>query len=186
MLDESRTLISIGLNALHKDPNSKNPEDIRQAAEVLIRGKKGVHCLGFDGSASGRDKVLAGQIQSAIVFNGEAMAAMGEDTTLQYSIPREGSSIWVDVMTISSTAPNLAGAHAFINYILDAKAGAKLANYIQYGSPNQAAMPYITPEDLQNPVIYPDSSIMRRLEFLSEAGSAARLFDEAWTTIKSR
>lgn len=186
MLDESRTLLSIGLNALHKDPNSKQPSDIRAAAEVLIHAKNGSLCLGFDGSASGRDKVLAGQVRSAIVFNGEAMAAMGEDTTLQYSIPKEGSSIWVDVMTISSTAPNWEGAHAFINYILDAQAGAKLANYIQYGSPNEAAMPYITPEDLENPVIYPDSSIMARLQFLSEAGSAARLFDEAWTTIKSR
>lgn len=186
MLDESRTMLSIGLNALRLDPNAKRPADIRAAAEVLIRAKHGALCLGFDGSASGRDKVLAGQVRSAIVFNGEAMAAIGEDSSLQYSIPKEGSSIWVDVMTISATAPNLAGAHAFINYILDAQAGAKLANYIQYGSPNQAAMPFITPEDLKNPVIYPDSSIMARLEFLSEAGSAARLFDEAWTTVKSR
>ncbi|HSQ42016.1 MAG TPA: extracellular solute-binding protein, partial [Fibrobacteraceae bacterium] len=186
MLDESRSLLSIGLNALGRDPNSKDPEDIRAAAERLLQAKSSPRCLGFDGSASGRDKVLAGVSYASIVFNGEAIAAINDDSTLQYSIPKEGSSIWVDVMTVSSTAPNPDGAHAFINYILDAKAGARLANYIQYGTPNQAALPMITPEDLENTVIYLDSSIMARLEFLSEPGSAARLFDEAWTAVKSR
>jgi spermidine/putrescine transport system substrate-binding protein len=186
MLDESRTLLSIGLNTLRLDPNSKKPNDIRNAANVLLTAKSSPRCLGFDGSAIGRDKVLAKVTYASVVFNGEAMAAIGEDSTLQFSIPKEGSSIWVDLMTLSATAPNPAGGYAFINYILDAEAGAKLANYIQYGSPNQASLPFITPEDLDNPVIYPDSSIMARLEFLSDPGSAARLFDEAWTTVKSR
>ena len=185
MIDESRTLLSIALNAAKLDPNSKTPADIRKAASLLVAAKSSPKCLGFDGSASGRDKVLARTTWASIIFSGEAVTAIHQDSTLQYSIPKEGSSIWVDVMTLSATSPNTAGGQAFINYILDAQAGAKLANFVHYGSPNTASRPYLNPEDLKNLVIYPDSSIMARLQFLSEPGGAARLFDEAWTTVKS-
>jgi len=186
LLDESRTLLSIALEASGKSPNTRAPWDIRAAAEHILKAKALPNSLGFDGSVSGASKVLAGNAWAAIVFNGDAMAAIGEDSTIQYGIPLEGSSIWVDVMTLSSTSPNPAGGLAFMNYILDAQAGAKLANYIQYGSPNLAARPYLSEEDLANPVIYPDSAARARLDFLADPGPAARLFDEAWTAVKSR
>jgi len=186
LLDENRTQLSIGLNALGLNPNTQSPDDIRNAANVILKAKSFPHSLGFDGSVSGCAKVLGKQAWASIVFNGDAMAAIGEDSTLQYGIPREGSSIWVDVMTLSSTSPNPQGGLAFINYILDAQAGAKLANFVQYGSPNRAAHPYLSEEDLANPVIYPDSLTMQRLEFLADPGRAARLYDEAWTTVKTR
>jgi len=186
LLDESRTMLSVGLDAIGRDSNSTSREDIRAAAEAILRAKHEPHCVGFDGSVGGKDKVLAGTAWAAIVFNGEAMAAMGEDETLQYAIPSEGSSIWLDTMTVSSGSRNVPGAHAFINYILSADAGAKLANFVQFGSPNAAARPQLTPEDLSNPVIYPDAATLKRLKYLRDPGPAQRTYDEAWTAVKSR
>ena len=89
-------------------------------------------------------------------------------------------------MTLSSKSPNPDGAYAFMNYILDAKNGAKLANYVAFGSPNKESYPFLDPEIAANPVIYPDSTIMKKLVFLSDPGEAARFYDEAWTILKSR
>lgn len=186
LLDEGRSMISVALQASGHSANSKDPAAIRDAAYLLMNAKKSRKCLGFDGSVAGKDKVLSKMAWAAIVFNGEALTAMEEDSTLQYAIPTEGSFLWVDVMTLSAKSQNRAGAYAFMDYILEAKTGAQLANYVFYGSPNQASMPYIDPEALADPALYPDSSIMSRLVFLADPGAAAPLFDEAWTIVKSR
>lgn len=186
LLDEGRSMISMALQAAGHSANTQSAGAIREAADILLRAKSSKRFLGFDGSVSGKDKVLSGMAWAAVVFNGEAMAAIDEDSTLQYAIPTEGSFIWVDVMTLSSNTQNPAGAYAFMDYILEAQSGAKLANYVMFGSPNVASLPYIETEIRENPVIYPDSTLMNRLVFLADPGRAAPLYDEAWTLIKSR
>jgi spermidine/putrescine transport system substrate-binding protein len=186
LLDEGRSMLSIALMAAGHSANSQHAGAIREAAQLLLRAKSSKRCLGFDGSVAGKDKVLSGMAWAAIVFNGEAMAAMEEDTTLQYAIPQEGSFLWVDAMTLSANSPNPDGAYAFMNYILEAEAGAKLANYVMFSSPNAASLPLIDSAALHNTVIYPDSATMKRLVFLSDPGKAAPYYNEAWTIIKSR
>jgi spermidine/putrescine transport system substrate-binding protein len=151
-----------------------------------LRAKHSAQCIGFDTTVGGKNKLLAGGTWATIVFNGEAMTAIGEDDALRYAIPKEGSSIWLDTMTVSSGSRNLTGAHAFIAYILDAEAGAKLANFVQFGSPNAAARPFLTAEDLDNPVIYPNAKTLERLQYQRDPGPAQRAYDEAWTAVKSR
>lgn len=186
LLDESRSMLSMTLQSLGLDPNTKNKDDISRAADLLLKVKKYPKFIGFDGSVAGKDKMISKMDQAAIVFNGEAQMAIDADSTLQYAIPREGSFIWVDVMTLSSKAPNKEGAYAFINFILDAKNGAKLSDFVAFGSPNKASYPLLDPEMAKNQVIYPDSVTMSRLVFLSDPGEAARFYDEAWTIVKTR
>ncbi len=186
MLDESRSMLSMTLQSLGLNPNTKNKDDIAKAIDVILKAKNNPHFVGFDGSVAGKDKMISKMLDAAIVFNGEAQMAIDEDSTLQYAIPQEGSFIWVDVMTLSKGSGNIEGAYAFMNYILDAKVGAKLADYVAFGSPNKASYPLLNPEMAKNPVIYPDSNIMKRLVFLSDPGDATRYYDEAWTTVKTR
>ena len=186
LLDESRSMLSMALMAKGFDANSKNADQINQAAQLLLAAKKDPEFIGFDGSVAGKDKMLSGMDWAAVVFNGEAMAAIKENPKLRFGIPREGSFAWVDVMMLSSKAPNVKGAYAFMNYILDAKIGAQLANYIAFCSPNQASLPYIDKKMLADPVIYPDSATMNRLVFLADPQEASRLYDEAWTMVKTR
>ena len=186
LLDESRYMLSMTLQSLGLNPNTKDKEDIKKAVDVLLKAKSNSKFIGFDGSVAGKDKMISGLTQMAVVFNGEAQMAISENPNLRYGIPKEGSFIWVDVMTLSSKSPNPDGAYAFMNYILDAKNGAKLANYVAFGSPNKESYPFLDPEIAANPVIYPDSTIMKKLVFLSDPGEAARFYDEAWTILKSR
>ena len=186
LLDESRSMLSMTLQSLGLNPNTKDKEDIKKAVDVLLKAKANSKFIGFDGSVAGKDKMISGLTQMAVVFNGEAQMAISENPNLRYGIPKEGSFIWVDVMTLSSKSPNPDGAYAFMNYILDAKNGAKLANYVAFGSPNKESYPFLDPEIAANPVIYPDSTIMKKLVFLSDPGEAARFYDEAWTILKSR
>lgn len=186
LLEESRSMLSMALQAKGFDANSTNKEEINQAVELILAAKKDPNFLGFDGSVGGKDKVLSKMDWAAIVFNGEAMAAIEEDSSLQFAIPAEGSFMWVDAMTLSAKSPNPEGAYAFMNYILDAQIGAQLAKYINYATPNKASLAVLDSSFTQNRVINPTESEISRMVFLKDPGDAARLFDEAWTIVKTR
>lgn len=185
LLNESRSMLSMALQAKGLNANSVKIEDINKAVEWIREIKRDSNFANFEGSVSGKDKVLSGENMAAIVFNGEAMNAIAEDTTLQYAIPTEGSFMWVDAMTLSSHAQNSDGAHAFMNYILDAQNGAKLATSTNFATPNSAALKLIDDKFKQNRVINPTREEIDRMVFLRDPGVAAKLFDDAWAIVKA-
>ena len=186
LLNESRSMLALTLLALGFDANSTNQDEINKAVELLLKVKKDPHFIGFDGSVGGKEKVLSNMNWAAIVFNGDAQAAIDEDSTLQFAIPKEGSFMWADAMTLSSHAPNPDGAYAFMNYILDAENGAQLAKYINYATPNKASLRVIDSTYKNNRVINPPRETYARMTFLKDPGDAAMMLDEAWTIVKIR
>ena len=186
LLDEGRSMLSMALLAKGFNANSVKPEEINDAVNLLLDAKKDPNFLSFDGSVIGKDKVIAGIDWAAIVFNGEAMDAINEDSTLQFAIPVEGSFMWVDAMTLSSQAKNVNGAHAFMNYILEAENGAKLAKSINFASPNMASLDLLGESFKNNRIINPTKKEMERMVFLKDPGIAAKFFDDAWSIVKNR
>src|SRR5262249_57988231 len=138
------------------------------------------------GSVGGKSKVLSKTARAAIVYSGEAARGMGEDKETAYLIPKEGSQIWQDNLAVPARAPHRDLAEKFINFILDPKIGARVSNFTQFATPNKAAKPFITPDDLKDPTIYPPPDVMAKLEFLEDLGSKTRLYDEVWTQIKAK
>ena len=161
LLDESRSMLSMALQAKGLNANSVKIEDINEAIDLIREAKRDAHFAGFEGSVSAKDKVLKGEISAAIVFNGEAMSAISEDPTLRY-------------------------AHAFMNYILDAQNGARLAQSTNFATPNRASIKIIDDKFKQNRVINPTREEIDRMVFLRDPGVAAKLFDDAWEIVKSR
>ena len=185
-LNESRSMLSLTLLALGFDANSTSQDEINKAVELILKAKKDPNFIGFDGSVGGKEKVLSNTNWAAIVFNGDAQAAIDEDSTLRFAIPKEGTFMWADAMTLSSNAPNPDGAYAFMNYVLDAKIGAQLAKYINYATPNRASLEVIDSTYKKNQVINPTQETFARMTFLKDPGDAAMMFDEAWTIVKTR
>jgi len=186
LLNESRSMLSIALRAVGFSANSTKQEEINKAIEYILDAKQDSNFQGFSASISSRDKVLSKENWAAIVFNGEAQAAINKDSTLQFVIPKEGSFMWVDAMLLSSKASNVEGAYAFMNYILDAKVGAQLAKFINYATPNKASLEVIDDEFKNNRVINPNKQEIERMEFLKDLGDASRFFDEGWIIVKRR
>ncbi len=184
LMDEARPMLGIGLKLGGASMNSRDPKQVKAAADLLIAVKGSPKCLGFDGGVGGKNKVLAGQAIAAVCYNGDAVRAVLEKKELAYSTC-EGSNIWVDVMLVTSQAPNSDGANAFINYVLDAQVAAKISNFNHYATPVAAAMPFIAADDKTNRVIYPDAATMKTLEYLEDLDKDTRLHAEAWTAVKS-
>ncbi len=187
-MDEQRSMLGVANKYLGFAMNTRDANELKRTADTLIKAKGTKNCLGFDGGVGGKNKVLAGQAAAAVVYNGDAIRAIDEskERPLAYVVPKEGSNIWVDTMLISKDAPNVAGAHAFINYVLSPEVAAKISNFNRYATPVAAAMPLITPDDAKNPAIYPDEATVKTLDYLEDLGKDTRMYNEAWTAVKSR
>jgi spermidine/putrescine transport system substrate-binding protein len=184
MIDDSRAMIGAALKYLGYSLNSTDKKQLKEARDLLLEAKG--RSKGFAGGVDGKNRVLAHGVTMAIVYNGDAVRGTGEDAETVFFVPKEGGDVWLDNMCIPAKAPNLEMAEKFINYILDAKVGAKLSNFNQYATPNKASKPMIKPEDLKNPAIYPPPTIMKKLEYLNDLGPHNRLYDEVWTFVKSK
>lgn len=187
LIDGVREMMGIALVYLGKDFNSTQPADLKAASDLLVITKRTKNCMGFKSGVGGKNDVVAGTAVAAIVYNGDAIQSVSEDPeNLAFAIPKEGSEIWFDSMCIPAKAPNPDAAHKWINWILEPEVGAELSNYNQYATPNAAAEAFITPEDLNNPGIYPTPEIMEKLHFTKDLGKDNRIMDEAWTRAKTR
>ncbi len=186
LIDSVREMLGIALLYKGYEFNSVVPDELKAAADLLVDTKKRKTCMGFKPGVGGKNDVVSGTAAAAIVYNGDAIQAVADDPkNLAFTVPKEGSEIWYDSMCIPAKAPNVDSAHAWINWILDPKVGASLSNYNRFATPNEAAMPFITPDDLKNPGIYPTEEIIKTLHFTKDLGKANRLVDEAWTRAKS-
>jgi spermidine/putrescine transport system substrate-binding protein len=152
----------------------------------MIKGKKNRGFMGFEANVGGLNKVIAETVDIAVAYNGDVIQAMAEHENISFCIPVEGTVVWVDSMCIPAKAPNPDLAMAFINYILDPAIGAQLSNYNQYATPNAAALPMITPEDLENPAIYPDAAALAKLEYAQELPGSSAILGELWKMVKTR
>ena len=195
-LDDQRSLLGVALVMLGYDPNTTNFDEIQQAADFLAeKGRNNVVRLAAD---DGQELLARGEVDMVIEYSGDIFqiaAACEEDpacdTTFAYSIPEEGSNLWVDNLMIPVGARNKRLAEAFIDYILDPQVGADISNYIAYASPNQAAIDagLIDPDFLNSPIIYPDESAFANLFQLRgfpEDPEVEQAYNDAWDELKIR
>lgn len=186
LMDEMRTTLAAAQLFRGGDVDARSPDEIKAAGQLVLAAKRSAACLGFDGGVGGMNKVLAGEAVVAMVYNGDAVKNLPADGSCAFAVPKEGSGLWVDVMTVAAQAPNPAGAHAFIDYILDARVGAQLSNFVRYASPNAAARPLLPKADLDNPAIYPPPAVMDTLRYQQDVGAANAIYDEVWTAVKAQ
>ncbi|MEX2216261.1 MAG: spermidine/putrescine ABC transporter substrate-binding protein [Phycisphaeraceae bacterium] len=188
LIDDMRDQLGVALKYLGHSVNTNDRDQLKLAGELVLAAKKGGKSLGFKGGSGALEQVVIGGADMAIVYNGDAIKAVAQDTegTLAYFTPAEGSVLWADTMVIPSQAKNANGAHLFINYILDAKIGARLSNHTRFATPNKAAMPFISEDDRLNSALYPTEAMMKKLEYLQDMGEAMKMYDEIWTSVKTR
>ncbi|GIW34100.1 PotD/PotF family extracellular solute-binding protein [Meiothermus sp.] len=186
LMDSSREMLGIGLRYLGRSVNTTEPAQVKQALEAMLAAKRSRNFKGFQGGVSATKLLLANQIVAAVVYNQDALRVAEGNPRYGFTIPKEGSTLFIDSMAIPAKAPNPEAAHRFINFILDAKIGARLAEYQQSATPNAAAKKLLKPDMLGNPAIWPSEAQMKVLEFILDQGNKNRVLDEAWTQLKSR
>ncbi len=180
-ISEPNSMLGMALRYLGYSYNSTNPDEIRKAANQLIKFKKNVKGIFED---NGQDLLASGECDLVVEWNGDIVQLISEDPDVDYVIPKEGSYYWQDCLCIPVGAPHPKNAHAFINFLMGADIGRDLAEYIEYATANEAARKRTDASYHQNPAIFPPDEVMATLEpslYLGE--QRAQLIDEEWTRV---
>jgi putrescine transport system substrate-binding protein len=187
ILDSGSEVLPLALQYLGLDPNSKKPADYKKAQELMSNIRDNIT---YFHSSRYISDLANGDICVAIGWSGDVFqaAARAEEAEngveIGYSIPKEGTAMWADMMAIPRDAKNVEEAHQWINYVLDPKVGADITNYVWYGSPNLASKAFIDPEILEHPGIYPPAGTkLFTFEVLPQ--KVERILGRTWTAIKT-
>jgi spermidine/putrescine transport system substrate-binding protein len=190
-LEDRRAMMGVALTLLGFDPNTANEDEINAARDFLLANSENVISIAQD---DGQVLLARGDVDMVIEYNGDVFQVAAEcaesascTSEFVYTVPEEGTNRWVDNMVIPVDAPNPALAEVFLDYLYDPQVAGVNANFVQYGSPNQAAVDagFILEELLANPGIYPTEEIDANLYGLRDLTLDVQdIFDAAWEDIK--
>ena len=163
LLDGSSDLFSAAFAYLGGDPKQYdiNDENIAAIEEQLKKVRPFVRYFSNDKMMSDLPNK---EVCVAMSWSGDFAQAQlraeqaGIGIDLRYTVPQEGSRLWVDGLYIPTDAPNRENAYKFINFMLRPDIAAANANHSFYANANGSSWPLMNPEILNNPAIFPDES----------------------------
>jgi putrescine transport system substrate-binding protein len=197
MLDASDEIMGATLHYLGMDPNSKNPEDFKKAAEHFKKIRPNVrkfHSSEYINALANGDVCIvvgwSGDVVQAKTRAEEKNANIKDEkkkVEIAYSIPKEGALMWFDNMAIPKDAPHPEEAHIFINYMMKPEVAAKNTNFVGYPNGNLASQQFVNKEVLEDPQIYPPKETVARLYTITpNSPEVQRALLNAWRDMKRK
>ncbi len=190
MLDSPQTVYPVALAYLGKNPNSKSPEDIAAVEAMLAKVRPYIGNFKSTGYPS---DLAVGEACVVMGWSGDIaradaeVAKAGSGIKLDYVVPKEGSTIWVDTFVVPKDAPNPDAAHKLIDFLTRAEVAAQNSNYLRYPNGNKASFPLLDEAIRQDTRLYPSADTYTRL-FMVEmfTDDALRNLTRSWTRVKAQ
>ncbi len=188
-LDAPAEMLPMALKYIGEDPDSHDPEMIAKAEEVFLQVRPYIQKFH---SSEYINALANGDICVAVGWSGDILqardrAAEAENgVEIAYNAAKEGAQMWFDQMAIPVDAPNVEGAHKFLNFIMDAQNMAAASNYVYYANGNEASQEFLVEDVSGDPAIYPDAATLDNLFTTTPfPPKVQRVVTRSWTKIKS-
>ena len=190
-LDAPSEMFKAALHYLGLNPNSQNPKDYQEQSTELFNNVRPY--IQYFHSSKYINDLANGDICLAFAWSGDVLQAAdrasesGNGVQIEYRIPKEGTLMWFDMLAIPADAPNPGNAHKFLNYILKPEVIAEISNKVNFANANIPSKSLIKADSLNNPGIYPEEELMRKL-FIAKIlpPDVDRVMTRQWVDIKSQ
>ena len=190
-LDAPSEMFKAALHYLGLNPNSQNPKDYQEQSTELFNNVRPY--IQYFHSSKYINDLANGDICLAFAWSGDVLQAAdrasesGNGVQIEYRIPKEGTLMWFDMLAIPADAPNPGNAHKFLNYILKPEVIAEISNKVNFANANIPSKSLIKADSLNNPDIYPEEELMRKL-FLAKIlpPDIDRVMTRQWVYVKSQ
>jgi putrescine transport system substrate-binding protein len=187
VLDSPAEMIRAVFSYLGKDPNSQKPEDLAQGEAVLLKIRPYVRSI----NSSDYIATLAnGDLCVAVGYNGDVLQARdraqdaNKGVEIKYSIPKEGTILWFDMLAIPKDAPHPDSAYAFINFVMAPEVIGEITNFKGYANANAMAQPLASVKN--DPGIYPTPELLSKLSVqLADSADQTQAITRVWEKFKA-
>ncbi len=177
------------LKYMGKDPNSDKAEDLQAANDTLKKVRGDVKRFSSSGYI---DDMARGDLCIAIGYGGDLNIAKKRATeakngvNLEVLTPKTGVGIWIDSFMIPKDAANVANAHKYINYTLDAKVAAKNGDFVTYAPASKPARDLMDKTYSQDLSIFPSDEVKANsFVVLPKPPEAIKLQTRLWQQLKA-
>jgi putrescine transport system substrate-binding protein len=189
ILDAASDIRSLVLIYLGKDPNSTDANDLKLVEQQLMKIRPFVRKIN---SSQYIEDLANGDLCIAIGYSGDVLQSRdrakdaGKGVTVAYSLPKEGSIIWFDMMAIPADAKHVKNAHLFMDYLMTPEVAAADSNAVHYPNGNLASEQFIKPEVKNDPSVFPSAEVKAKLSpELAVADDYNRLLTRTWTRFQT-
>ena len=184
MPNSERDAMFVALKKLGFNGNTTDEKELNAAANLLKKQKKNVQAYLLDEAA--RVKLEAGNADIAVIYNGEAYLAFENNDKLAFTIPEEGTCMWLDAFAIPANADSPELAEKFIDFLCREDIAKINFEYIYYSTPNKAVVDSLDAEILEETAIFPNENVVKNATVLKYLGEEAeKLYSKLWKNVKA-
>ncbi len=184
MPNSERDAFFVALTKLGFDANTTDEKELNAAADLLRKQKSDVQAYLLDEAA--RVKVESGNADMAVIYNGEAYLAFENNDKLAFSVPEEGTCMWLDSFAIPKNAVNKEYAELFLNFLCSEEIARMNFEYIYYSTPNKAVIESLDAEIVAETAIFPNDAIFEKASVFKYLGKdTEELYSKLWKNVKS-
>lgn len=164
--------------------NETSESNLREALKLLDKQFPIVYAYFVDEIG---DEMISGNAHMALIYSGEAAYAMDFNEDLAYTIPEEGSNLWIDSWFIPKTCQNEEAAKLFIDYLCGHDTAMANFEYVYYASPITSVVDALDEEVRNNEAVIPSKKSLAECEvFTSIDDEKTALLNHLWQELKSR
>lgn len=183
MENSVRDSFAPALRRLGHSINTTDEDELQEALTLLCDQKELVYSYLVDSSA---DEMIAGNASMALIYSGEAAYAQDFNENLEYSVPKEGSNMWIDSWFIPKSSQHKENAELFLNFLCREDIAMQNFDYVWYATPNTKVFDALDEEVQTDTTIFADEETLKNCEIfhrLDEEGT--QMYDYLWKRLKS-
>ncbi|MGW6708184.1 ABC transporter substrate-binding protein [Streptomyces sp. NPDC054956] len=176
-LDESFSLLMQGNGV---DVTRWTESDFHRMCDQVESMVKKQHIRRFTGNDYTSD-LSKGDVLACQAYSGDVIQLQADNPDIEFVVPEEGAELWAESLLIPNLAPHKANAEALVDYYYDPAVAAELAASVNYVCPVPAAREVLassgdkeTAELAENPLIFPDEDMRKRLVVSRDISSSER------------
>lgn len=161
MIEDMVDMLIPPLTYLGYNMNSERDNELKEAYALLQKQVPAVlnykYVLTNIATAEGKE------MHMALAYSGDQYVlneATGTDNW-RYVVPREGTAIWVDCMSVTSASINKPEALTFLNYLMDVQVAAKNTEYVYGATPISSIRSYLSEEAATDSNIFPSKEQLK-------------------------
>ena len=184
MMNSVRDSFTPALKLLGQSLNSTDDAILQDALDLLDKQFPIVYAYFVDEIG---DEMISGNAHMALVYSGEAAYAMDFNEDLAYSVPKDGSNLWVDSWFIPKTCKNEEAALKFMDFLCREDIGMVNFEYVYYASPLTPVVEALDEETRSNEAIIPSKDSLMNCEvFTAISDEKTAYLNHLWQVLKSQ
>lgn len=183
MENSVRDSFAPALRRLGYSINTTDENELQEALAMLCGQKELVYSYLVDASA---DEMIAGNASMALIYSGEAAYAQDYNENLEYSVPQEGSNMWIDSWFIPKSSQHKTNAEIFLNFLCRKDIAMQNFDYVWYATPNMKVFEALDEEVQTDTTIFADEETLQNCEIYHRLDEeATQIYDYLWKQLKS-